>query len=165
MSVSLSVHVLTLEQNTEQSGWFHTQETRRFALDFSQLFRFIALTLITAPPNWHWQQFLERKFPAYPSARKLPFVSDLEKGEEKPLKEGRAEVVHVTPGQKLDLRNTFSKWFIDCITAGTVMNTLGFLIIMGILKGQGMSQIWHNIKNVRMPSCKGRNASLDLSWC
>ena len=57
------------------------------------------------------------------------------------------------PSQALDqpqfsLRNTLTKWFVDCITAGAIMNTIAFLVLMGIMKGQAGSQIWMNIKTV-----------------
>lgn len=49
---------------------------------------------------------------------------------------------------RFSIRNTLTKWFIDCITAGAIMNTVAFLVIMGVLKGQPMVQISSNIKAV-----------------
>lgn len=49
---------------------------------------------------------------------------------------------------KFSIRNTLAKWFIDCITAGAIMNTVAFLVVMGILKGQPAIQIVSNIKTV-----------------
>ena len=46
------------------------------------------------------------------------------------------------------MRNTLTKWFVDCITAGAIMNTIAFLVIMGIMKGQGADQIGSNIRTV-----------------
>jgi hypothetical protein len=56
-------------------------------------------------------------------------------------------------GQKgrFSLRNTLTKWFVDCITAGAIFNTIAFLIIMGIMKGQGLDQISSNIRTVSVP--------------
>ena len=53
---------------------------------------------------------------------------------------------------KFGLRNTLTKWFVDCITAGAIMNTIAFLVIMGIMKGQGAAQIGSNIRTVRFAS-------------
>ncbi len=53
---------------------------------------------------------------------------------------------------KFSVRNTAAKWFIDCITMGALLNTLAFLIIMGILKGQGLTQISENIRKVSLPT-------------
>ena len=36
-------------------------------LHFAPIFQFFILSLLLTPPNFKWQQFLERKFPAYPS--------------------------------------------------------------------------------------------------
>lgn len=41
-----------------------------------------------------------------------------------------------------------TKWFIDCITMGAIMNTVAFLVLMGIMKGQSGAQIGNNIRTV-----------------
>ncbi|KAL6414545.1 hypothetical protein AUP68_01074 [Ilyonectria robusta] len=59
-----------------------------------------------------------------------------------------------TPEPKFSLKNTLTKWFVDCISAGAIMNTVAFLLIMGIFKGQSGSQIWSNIMTVSpRPRC------------
>lgn len=40
----------------------HTPQ-RPFTLDLLQFVRFVLLSMITAPPNYRWQQFLEKAFP------------------------------------------------------------------------------------------------------
>ena len=116
-------------------------------MDFVQLLRFIALTLLTAPPNYQWQQLLERAFPAYtvdrPEQRKDVELNDLESGQN-----GRGSAGSTNSNRKFSLRNTITKWFIDCMTVGALMNTLAFFVIMGILKGQSGSLIWGNIQRV-----------------
>lgn len=47
---------------------------------------------------------------------------------------------------KVSVKNTALKWFIDCITVGAIMNTAAFLIIIGVLKGQTLVDIGHNLK-------------------
>lgn len=114
--------------------------------------------MITAPPNYHWQQFLERTFPAYPSGRPQERIGDIEMtpAEDAPeLKEGyeeRMAEVNRDREPKFSMKNTLTKWFVDCISAGAIMNTVAFLIIMGVLKGQASSQIWSNIKTVSSSS-------------
>ncbi|KAK7418942.1 hypothetical protein QQX98_003645 [Neonectria punicea] len=123
------------------------QEKRPLALDIFQLLRFVTLTLLTAPPNYHWQQYLERSFPAYPLNSRVERLGDIEMrphDDAPELKDGFPQRPG-TPEPKLSLKNTLTKWFIDCITAGAIMNTVAFLVLMGILKGQGSSQIWNNI--------------------
>ncbi|KAK4061796.1 hypothetical protein Trihar35433_9396 [Trichoderma harzianum] len=109
-----------------------------FHLDHIQLFRFIVLSLITAPPNYLWQQFLEKSFPAYPPIQKL---RDGGKDIELKAMEEAAAGASIGGGSqsqseaathpKFSIRNTLTKWFIDCITAGAIMNTVAFLVIMG----------------------------------
>ncbi|RSL39750.1 hypothetical protein BHE90_004635 [Fusarium euwallaceae] len=133
------------------------QQNRAVTLDLLPLLRFVTLTLITAPPNYHWQQFLERTFPAYPSARPQERIGDVEMApaEDAPeLKEGyeeRMAEINRDREVKFSMKNTLTKWFVDCITAGAIMNTVAFLIIMGVLKGQASSQIWSNIKTETIP--------------
>ncbi|KAI1020101.1 hypothetical protein LB503_006284 [Fusarium chuoi] len=135
------------------------QQNRPVSLDIVQLLRFVSLTLMTAPPNYHWQGYLERTFPAYPAARgpQLGRLNDLEMQptEDAPeLKEGyeeRMAQINKDKEPQFSMRNTFTKWFVDCISAGAIMNTIAFLIIMGLLKGQGGSQIWSNIKTETIP--------------
>ncbi|KAJ4326313.1 hypothetical protein N0V84_003179 [Fusarium piperis] len=133
------------------------QQNRPVTLDILPLLRFVTLTLITAPPNYHWQQFLERTFPAYPSGRPQERIGDVEMrpAEDAPeLKEGyeeRMAEINRDREPKFSKKNTLTKWFVDCISAGAIMNTVAFLIIMGVLKGQATSQIWSNIKTETIP--------------
>lgn len=126
-------------------------------LDIWQLIRFIVLALLTAPPNYHWQQFLERSFPAYPTAtdhggrgKEDTELKSMEAGEASGPLEGH--VGAGTPEPKFSLQNTLTKWFVDCITAGAVLNTLAFLILMGIMKGESAAYIWSNIRTVSAAS-------------
>lgn len=144
----------------------HSQ--RPFTLDFFQLLRFVCLNLMTAPPNYHWQQFLERSFPAYIDPR--PASADASGHELKPtnpdggpspaaLEAGAGASV---PEPKFSLRNTLTKWFVDCITLGAIMNTMAFLVIMGAMKGQGLGQIYYNIQTVRL-TLRRHSATLFVS--
>ncbi|KAH6894525.1 hypothetical protein B0T10DRAFT_480668 [Thelonectria olida] len=130
------------------------QEKRAVALDIVQLLRFVTLTLITTPPNYHWQQYLERTFPAYIVPRQHERIGDIEmtpRDDDAPeLKEG-FPARPGTPEPKFSLKNTLTKWFVDCITAGAIMNTVAFLILMGLLKGQGSATIWKNILTETIP--------------
>jgi len=47
--------------------------------------------------------------------------------------------------QKLNIRNTIIKFFVDCITLGSLFNTCAFFIIMGLFKGQSLAKIGHNV--------------------
>ncbi|KAL7784365.1 hypothetical protein V8C37DRAFT_395962 [Trichoderma ceciliae] len=130
-----------------------------FHLDVIQLIRFIVYTFITAPPNYLWQQFLEKSLPAHPSTQQLHDHGgkdiELKAMEEaaaaSSIGEGTQSQSEGTSQSKFSLRNTLAKWFIDCITAGAIMNTVAFLVVMGILKGQPVVQISSNIKTETIP--------------
>lgn len=125
---------------------------RPFSLDPIQLARYVLFTLLTAPLNYHWQQLLERTFPGYarfpPATHAVAVklkVRDLEKSGSG--QDGRDN----EPGNtkpRLNIGNTLTKWFVDCITLGTVFNTVSFLALMGAMKGEKLGVIGHSIKEV-----------------
>ncbi|RDA83254.1 hypothetical protein CP532_4501 [Ophiocordyceps camponoti-leonardi (nom. inval.)] len=121
------------------------QNQHAFILDLNQLSRFLALTLVTTPPNYLWQQFLERSFPSHPRVSVIA-SDDIE------LK-GADEVTTTTtaPIRPLSIRNTATKWFVDCITLGALGNTVAFLLLMGLLKGQPAVHIWRNVRSETIP--------------
>ncbi|KAH6654658.1 hypothetical protein BKA67DRAFT_286454 [Truncatella angustata] len=131
-----------------------------FVFDPAQFLRFVALAFLTAPPNYKWQQYLEHCFPSY--ERRLP-LRDIESGrkEKGDDSEKRVEVEAHESRQpqspqdqktlKLNWRNTFAKWFIDCITIGAVLNTVAFFVLMGVMKGQTTAQIGHNVRYETIP--------------
>ena len=171
ITVVLQSAVIACFSNTVAQSIHANQNEESLTETFSwiTLLRFLALDLITAPPNYKWQEWLERAFPARPPAavqkarRSYEAVPLEERDPEEGAKEdddgdefsdGAEDVESRAPQsqgsggnrEKLNWRNTFAKWFIDCITVGAIGNTLAFLIIMGILKGQSPSKIGHNIR-------------------
>jgi hypothetical protein len=126
------------------------RDEKPFVFDKLHLIRFVILALLTSPPNYVWQQFLERSFPAY--ERKTPardVESQLRNKEEVGLGSGHEAPAEQKP--RLNVRNTVTKWFIDCITLGAVMNTVAFFVLMGLLKRQSMTQIGYNVRNETIP--------------
>lgn len=135
------------------------QKSAPFSLDLIELLRFVTMSFISAPSNYKWQQFLEATFPAYPRADSNQHRSkdDIE------MKAGGAnDIVGVGSGDAAEqgsqsgsgqggnfsLRNTLTKWFIDCITMGAIMNTVAFLVIMGLMKGKTFGEIGTSIRTV-----------------
>ncbi|ORY63357.1 uncharacterized protein BCR38DRAFT_227087 [Pseudomassariella vexata] len=121
--------------------------------DKLQFLRFVVLALITSPPNYKWQQFLEHSFPAYD---RQTSVGDIESQHHKEKDEGPLSVYdgeHDATRQKpkLNIRNTMTKWFIDCITIGAILNTVAFYILMGLMKGQTTAKIGQNIRTDTIP--------------
>ncbi|KAK8159863.1 hypothetical protein IWX90DRAFT_489277 [Phyllosticta citrichinensis] len=132
---------------------------RPFAFNIVEFLRFVVLTFITAPPNYHWQGFLERTFPAYAPSGKASYKAteladrDVEAGESKTSVDDAGYVYAADENDKpkLNWKNTMTKWFIDCITMGAIMNTVAFLVLMGIMKGQSSAQIGNNIRSETVP--------------
>jgi hypothetical protein len=133
------------------------RHARPFTLDPLELLRFIIVTLLTCPPNFHWQQFLERTFPAYHT---YPSIHNEKEGI--PLDEKRRdsnvgdEASRDVSGvgvvkKKLNWRNTFVKMFVDCITLGALVNTVVFLVLMGVMKGHGWEKLVRTVKRVSYP--------------
>ncbi|KAH9887418.1 hypothetical protein F4778DRAFT_786265 [Xylariomycetidae sp. FL2044] len=125
--------------------------------DFPSFLRFVVLTFITAPPNYLWQQFLERKWPAY---EREPGPIDIEKqdglGDDDDYHDidgGHSRRLRGEHQQKsgLNKKNTFLKFFTDCITLGAIFNTVAFFVLMGILKRQALDQIVQNIRTQTIP--------------
>lgn len=129
-----------------------------FVFDLAKFLRFLIVTLMTAPPNYMWQQLLERTFPAYERKAQAPapVAHDPEKQEMSLADRDDDDDVRAGGGDveqkpKLNLRNTMTKWFVDCITLGAIFNTVAFFLLMGFLKRQSLDQIGHNIQTKTIP--------------
>ncbi|KAI1434393.1 hypothetical protein GGR50DRAFT_662977 [Xylaria sp. CBS 124048] len=166
MKATLASAVLSSASNILAQILSAYRDERPFAFDLPMFLRFVILTLITAPPNYVWQQFLERRFPAYErkyrsgdgSGRGSP--RDLEKqahlhldigsaGEPRDASAAGAGAGAGAP--KLNVKNTLTKWFVDCITLGALFNTVAFFVLMGALKGQSAALVAQNIRTQTMP--------------
>jgi hypothetical protein len=137
-----------------------------FTFDVAMFLRFVTVTFLTAPPNYMWQQLLERTFPAYERSgsgsgnsknshglsekkEKNDDPRDLEKQLPRDTMERKGG--EMTPKPKLNIKNTLMKWFIDCITLGALFNTVAFFILMGMLKRQPGAVIMQNIRTETIP--------------
>ncbi|KAI1103757.1 hypothetical protein F4804DRAFT_309125 [Jackrogersella minutella] len=120
------------------------RDSSPFVFNITKFLQFVTVTFITAPPNYMWQQLLERSFPAY--ERKVT-TGDVEKQ----VADGEDAGIRGNSGQKLNWRNTFAKWFIDCITLGAIFNTVAFFVLMGIMKRQSIDQVRLNISTETIP--------------
>jgi hypothetical protein len=116
----------------------------------AQLLRFILLTILTAPPNYLWQQWLERTFPGRKSNTDMPALSGdaAEQGDGVYEMSKAGEAIQPEEMAKFNYKNTAIKWFVDCITMGALVNTIGFLVLMGIMKGRSVDQILTAIRKV-----------------
>lgn len=153
-------------------------ENPQLGLTFSpsDFLRFLIVTLLTAPPNFLWQNLLERWFPGRaqtqdhdillaerggpPSSSATNFgggsglldplegdAADYEDDGDGKRRFLRGADMHGNAeGTSLNWRNTMLKWFIDCITLGAIFNTIAFLLLMGLLKAKTMADIMETVR-------------------
>lgn len=91
----------------------------------------VTFSLLSTPPNFLWQQYLERKFPGY-YTRKIEIDDD-----------GKGAKVE----KKLNVRNTLAKFVLDQ-TVAALVNVVMFLAGVRLLNGESMSVSWHVVKEV-----------------
>jgi protein Mpv17 len=98
-----------------------TSRQEPFALDVVPLLHFVLFAFLSCPPNYLWQEFLEKLFPGY------TIGSD---------------------GQKtLHKTNTAKKFMLDQTLAATV-NILLFISVIGAFKGKGGKAILRDCRRV-----------------
>ncbi|PTB39865.1 hypothetical protein M441DRAFT_141676 [Trichoderma asperellum CBS 433.97] len=104
-------------------------------IDFSSILRFIVYTVLTTPPNYRWQEFLEQTFPTTTEPKGDKTLKD--KSSPSPSQDA------VTAG-KLNIANTAAKFFLDQ-GLGAPVNTLLFICLMGQMNLQGYDGILSNV--------------------
>ncbi|KAL6881446.1 hypothetical protein J3F83DRAFT_57257 [Trichoderma novae-zelandiae] len=100
-------------------------------IDLSSILRFMVYTVLTTPPNYRWQEFLERVFPTTtePKDKSVKGNSDT----------SSPSAVTGTGG-KLNIANTAAKFILDQ-ALGAPINTLLFICLMGQLSSQSYNHI------------------------
>ncbi|KAH6724283.1 hypothetical protein BKA61DRAFT_27059 [Leptodontidium sp. MPI-SDFR-AT-0119] len=101
-----------------------------FSFDVIDILRSAILGAITTPPNFLWQNFLEKKFPS-----KKEIVQEESK---------KSDLIENEEG-RLSKTNTVAKFFLDQ-TIGCWLNTLAFLLLFGFLKGKGVLEIENEVR-------------------
>ncbi|OLN85747.1 PXMP2/4 family protein 3-like protein 1 [Colletotrichum chlorophyti] len=100
---------------------------KQLVIDWVPVFQFVIFTLISTPPNFLWQGFLEESFPAYHVSPTKDAVASAAANNEKELDREAREGKLVEP--KLNIRNTVIKLALDQ-TVGAAVNTLAFSMFM-----------------------------------
>ncbi|KAL9122348.1 MAG: hypothetical protein Q9187_001101 [Circinaria calcarea] len=97
------------------------------SLQLTPIIQFLIFCLLSTPPNFLWQEYLEREFPGYPVQQGKPkFKLD---------DEGKSIAVE----KRLDIRNTATKFLLDQ-TLGAATNTALFLVVLELLRGGGLEK-------------------------
>ena len=95
------------------------------------VFALVINAMLATPPNFLWQQYIERKFPGY-YTRRIEIDDD-----------GKGAKVE----KKLNVRNTFAKFVLDQ-TVAAVVNVVTFLGGVRLLNGESKEVAWHVVKEV-----------------
>ncbi|RDL33200.1 uncharacterized protein BP5553_08639 [Venustampulla echinocandica] len=95
------------------------------AIDSAAFVYFTVFALLSTPPNFLWQEWLENSFPAI----KKKNVGNLDKG-----------LVPSQKGDRLSVSNTAIKFLLDQ-SLGAGVNTMLFIVVMGMFKGLEWAQI------------------------
>jgi protein Mpv17 len=106
------------------------------AIDPVAFLHFIILAIITTPPNYKWQLWLEETFPSHP--RRAVSQNAEKKQDDKPAKEEKPA---------LSVTNTVAKFLLDQ-SFGAGFNTIWFIVMLNLLKGQSFEFIMTTARNV-----------------
>lgn len=129
ISTTIQAMLFSALSNVIAQGLTAVRERNFSNIDPVPFIHFVLFSLLTTPPNFLWQQFLEEKFPASPppSPRLKPKADDdVDKADwEKPAgKDGK---------QKLSVVNTAIKLVLDQ-SVGAAVNTMLFIVVMGFFR-------------------------------
>ncbi|KKO99927.1 hypothetical protein THAR02_07961 [Trichoderma harzianum] len=105
-------------------------------VDLSSILRFIVYTVLTTPPNYRWQEFLEQTFP-----------TTTEEKEDKSVKDKQVHDAVTGTGGKLNIANTAAKFILDQ-ALGAPVNTLMFICLMGQMNLQSFNNILSSVISV-----------------
>jgi protein Mpv17 len=103
-----------------------------FAIDFAQILQFMLFTATVAAPNFVFQTVLEKCFPTRTlpkSGVKQAHAKDKNNDEDLLRKYGR-----------LNISNTIIKFCLDQ-SLGATANTVLFIVLLGLIRGQGLDYI------------------------
>lgn len=126
------------------------------SLQLAPIIQFLIFCLVSTPPNFLWQEYLERKFPAYPVQQgkpklkldddgKVSYTRPSRTSEGKPQLADKIQSIPVE--KKLDIRNTATKFLLDQ-TLGAAINTALFLVVLELLRGRGLEKCMEVLRQV-----------------
>ncbi|CAK3888487.1 related to integral membrane, Mpv17 PMP22 family [Lecanosticta acicola] len=144
-----------------------------YRINITELLQFVLFSVLACPPNYIWQAWLEASFPAYarrlsPQDKELMLdeatvgrSTALEKdssGEvEARTSKGKAMTEKSTLAttdkksvKKLDLKNTAIKFLLDQ-TVGAGVNTVLFVVGIGLIRGQSFSSTSQDVSEQFWP--------------
>ncbi|KIW54193.1 hypothetical protein PV05_06570 [Exophiala xenobiotica] len=127
LTVTAQGAALAAASNTLAQGFTIYRDQTLSAFDPVTLLHFVLYSVISTPPNYKWQLWLEDNFPSNPKkdVAAPEKKSDDAKGEEK---------------QTLSVTNTIAKFVLDQ-SIGAAFNTLLFITMINLFRGAGYDKI------------------------
>ncbi|KAL1796674.1 hypothetical protein ACET3X_005214 [Alternaria dauci] len=123
-------------------------ESKPFVFDRVLFTQFAIMVVLTAPINYHWQNWLERAFPGWKTVRQTRVIGEGEEEKGIMLREdGEGKGIVEEEVRVRNWWNIFRKWFTDCITMGALLNQSMFLILIGLMKGKTVALIVQDFRN------------------
>ena len=138
---------MSAASNTLAQG-FKAYEEGWSAVDPVAFVHFIILAIITTPPNYKWQSWLEKTFP---TNKRVGPASAAKKDDNKPAEEEKTT---------LSVTNTIAKFLLDQ-TVGATLNTVWFIFMINLLRGQSISHIIATVQNVSLQSTPSLSSLAD----
>jgi protein Mpv17 len=136
LRVTLEGAGMSAVSNTLAQG-FNAYKQGFSVVDPVAFVHFVILAIITTPPNYKWQLWLEETFPSHPE-KPEPKANGKKKDDEKVKKEQHAP---------LSIPNTIIKFVLDQ-TCGAAFNTVWFIVMINLLRGQSINHIITTVQNV-----------------
>ncbi|KAI1140696.1 hypothetical protein F5Y05DRAFT_282656 [Hypoxylon sp. FL0543] len=127
VTATIQSAVLAATSNILAQSLTAYQNETPLVIDWVPVFQFVVFTLVSVPPNFLWQEFLESSFPAYHAAPTSAAVASAAASDEKALEQEEADGKLVEP--KLNIANTAIKMLLDQ-TVGAAVNTFLFSLFM-----------------------------------
>lgn len=113
------------------------------SLQFDVLLKYILYSILNAPLNCLWQDYLEQQFPSYEKTKK-PTVSIAQRNES---------------DQPQRLTNLAWKFLLDQ-TVGAAANVSFSIVVSGLLNGASLEQVANSMVQVRLPGPQERTGFL-----
>ncbi|ETI24460.1 hypothetical protein G647_03829 [Cladophialophora carrionii CBS 160.54] len=138
LRVTLEGAVMSAVSNSLAQG-FNAYREGWSAIDPLAFIHFIILAIITTPPNYKWQLWLEETFPSNPK-REGPAPAG-KKEDDAPVEDDKSA---------LSITNTAAKFLLDQ-TFGAGFNTLWFIVMINLLRGKSFEHIATTVQNDFFP--------------
>ncbi|GIC88619.1 uncharacterized protein Aud_005014 [Aspergillus udagawae] len=132
-TATLQAALVNAGSNVLAQGIKAWRDQTPFELDLQALFQFTTCAFVLSPLTYVWLESLESRFPGSSENTSV----NKSTAEKNGSKHGK---------QKLNVKNTVVKVVIDQ-TVGAAINTVAFVMTMGLLRGQDFEVIKAQIQN------------------